>query len=537
MNPDLIVTADTVHTLDPSRPAATAVAITGGTITAVGDRSQVTAWRGTGTRVIELGAATVTPGLVDGHIHPVLGLDLTRGADLSAVRDLDELTAALRRAQRDEPGEWVLGWGLNPNAFGRTPLTHEPLVRAVGDIPVLVLMFDAHAAIASPAALKRAGIDGPREFAGGATIVCDEHGVPTGHLLEIPAYELVQAVVPEQSRSVRRQRFRDLLQRMAAAGLTAGNAMDFEADSAELVTHLDGSDNDAGGLPLRLRFAPFCMPGVTRAELDELVDRQRSGGARWRVDGVKFMIDGTVDGGTAWLSHADTHGESTAPFWPDPAEYVWAARYLADRGVPVVTHAIGDAGVRYVLDALSGTRRGRVPHRIEHIETIPTELVGRFRALDVTASMQPTHCTLYTSADQSDNWSQRLGPDRARRAFRCRDLADAGARLALGSDWPVAPFDPRGVIADAQLRRPHGRGDADPVQPGQALTAAQALRGYTTAAAEAAGLGQVSGRIAVGLRADLSAFGLDPLIAAPDEFAQAPVPLTVVDGTVVHRAD
>jgi predicted amidohydrolase YtcJ len=537
VSPDLIVTADTVHTLDPSRPAATAVAITGGTITAVGDRSQVTAWRGAGTRVIELGAATVTPGLVDGHIHPVLGLDLTRGADLSAVRDLDELTAALRRAQRDEPGEWVLGWGLNPNAFGRTPLTHEPLVRAVGDIPVLILMFDAHAAIASPAALKRAGIDGPREFAGGATIVCDEHGVPTGHLLEIPAYELVQAVVPEQSRSVRRQRFRDLLQRMAAAGLTAGNAMDFEADSAELVTHLDGSDTDAGGLPLRLRFAPFCMPGVTRAELDELVDRQRSGGARWRVDGVKFMIDGTVDGGTAWLSHADTHGESTAPFWPDPAEYVWAARYLADRRVPVVTHAIGDAGVRYVLDALSGTRRGRVPHRIEHIETIPTELVGRFRALDVTASMQPTHCTLYTSADQSDNWSQRLGPDRARRAFRCRDLADAGARLALGSDWPVAPFDPRGVIADAQLRRPHGRDDADPVQPGQALTAAQALRGYTTAAAEAAGLGQVSGRIAVGLRADLSAFGLDPLIAAPDEFAQAPVPLTVVDGTVVHRAD
>ncbi|WP_395726937.1 amidohydrolase [Nakamurella sp.] len=535
MSPDLIVTADTVHTLDPGCPAATAtaVAVTGGIVSAVGDRRDVAGWRGAGTQVIDLGTATVTPGLVDGHIHPVLGLDLTRGADLSAVRDLGELADALRRAQRDEPGEWVLGWGLNPNAFGRVPITHQPLTRAVGDIPVFILMFDAHAAIASPAALKRAGIDGPREFAGGATVVCDDNGVPTGHLLEIPAYELVQAVLPAQSRSVRRARFADLLQRMAAAGLTAGNAMDFEADSAELVGHLDGS----AGLPLRLRFAPFCMPGVTRAELDDLVDRQRSGGARWRVDGVKFMIDGTVDGGTAWLSRADTHGESTAPFWPDPAEYVWAARYLADRGVPVVTHAIGDAGVRYVLDALSGTRRGRVPHRIEHIETIPTELVGRFRALDVTASMQPTHCTLYTSADQSDNWSERLGPERSRRAFRCRDLADAGARLALGSDWPVAPFDPRGVIADAQLRRPHGLGDVDPVRPDQALTAGQALRGYATAAAAAAGLGDVSGRIRVGHRADLSAFGLDPLTAVPDEFAQAPVPLTVVDGTVVHRAD
>jgi predicted amidohydrolase YtcJ len=530
---ELIITADTVHTLDPGQPAATAIAITGGVITAVGDRRDVTGWRGAGTEVIDLGAAAVTPGLVDGHIHPVFGLDLTQGADLSGVRDLDELVQALRRAQADGPGEWVMGWGLNPNAFGRTPISHQPLLRAVGDIPVFILMFDAHAAVASPAALKRAGIDGPREFAGGASIVCDENGVPTGHLLEIPAYEPVQAVLPAQSTTVRRARFRDLLRRMAAAGLTAGNAMDFEGDSADLV----GAVADADGLPIRLRFAPFCMPGVTRAELDDLVDRQRLGGSRWRVDGVKFMIDGTVDGGTAWLEHADTHGESTAPFWPDPAEYLWAARYLAERGVPVVTHAIGDKGVRYVLDALGGTARGRVPHRIEHIETIPSELVGRFRELDVTASMQPTHCTLYTKADESDNWSERLGSERARRAFRCRDLADAGARLALGSDWPVAPFDPRGVIADAQLRRPHGHGDVAPLLPGQALTATQALHGYTTAAAAAAGLEGRAGRIKAGYRADLSSFGLDPLAAAPDEFAQASVPLTVVDGVVVHRAD
>ena len=88
MSPDLIVTADTVHTLDPGCPAATAVAVTGGIVSAVGDRRDVAGWRGAGTQVIDLGTATVTPGLVDGHIHPVLGLDLTRGADLSAVREL-----------------------------------------------------------------------------------------------------------------------------------------------------------------------------------------------------------------------------------------------------------------------------------------------------------------------------------------------------------------------------------------------------------------------------------------------------------------
>jgi predicted amidohydrolase YtcJ len=177
-----------------------------------------------------------------------------------------------------------------------------------------------------------------------------------------------------------------------------------------------------------------------------------------------------------------------------------------------------------------------VPHRIEHIETVPTDLVRRFRAQDVTASMQPTHCTLYSRADQSDNWSHRLGRERADRAWRTRDLREAGARLALGSDWPVAPYDPRGVFADAQLRRPHGHPETAPIVPDQGLTARMALEGYTTHAAASAGLGHLAGKIREGFRADLSSFGLDPLLAPPDEFAETPVPLTVVDGSVVHRA-
>jgi predicted amidohydrolase YtcJ len=280
------------------------------------------------------------------------------------------------------------------------------------------------------------------------------------------------------------------------------------------------------------------MPGASSTELDHLLDQQGLRGRRWQVEGVKFMIDGTVDGGTAWLTEPDHFGESTAPFWPDPQAYTEVVRRLAAAGVPTVTHAIGDAGIRYVLDALADlpARPTRVPHRMEHIETVPSELVPRFRSQNVTASMQPTHCTLYTRADHSDNWSHRLGTVRANRAFRTRDLRAAGARLALGSDWPVAPFDARGVIADAQLRRPHGHPETAQVLPDQALTATMALEGYTTHAAAAAGLSEVSGRITEGFRGDLSAFGLDPLTASPDEFAEAPVRLTVVDGTVAHRS-
>ncbi|SHN47521.1 amidohydrolase [Cryptosporangium aurantiacum] len=529
--PDLVVLADRIHPLDAAGPDHTALAVTGGVISALGTRADVRDWRGNHTEIVELGAATLTPGLVDGHSHPVLGLDLSRGVDLSAVSTIDELVRALRTAPRTG---WVTGWGLDPNTFGGAPITSAPLVAALGpDVPAYLTLFDAHSALVSPRALELAGITGPRTFGSGASVVCDAAGHPTGHLLELDAMELVRALLPADDPADRQQRLSDLLRRMAASGYTAANAMDFEGDALDLFRALE----DAGSLPMRWRFAPFVMPATSAADLARVLEQQRLCGRRWRVDGAKFMIDGTIDGGTAWLTEPDTHGESVAPFWPDPAEYTAAVHHLAAHGVPTVTHAIGDAGIAHVLDTLTGAPRTPVPHRIEHLEAMPADLLPRFRRLDVTASMQPTHCTHYTRADQSDNWSERLGSERAGRAFRCRDLREQGARLALGSDWPIAPFDPRAILADAQLRRPAGRGDVAPVLPGQALTARMALEGFTTEAATAAGLGDRTGRLRPGFAADLTAFGLDPLTAPPDEFAQAPVLLTVVDGDVVHRAE
>jgi predicted amidohydrolase YtcJ len=308
--------------------------------------------------------------------------------------------------------------------------------------------------------------------------------------------------------------------------------MDFAEGSTELVTAAE----EGGGLPIRLRFAPFCMPGATRAELDHIAAEQGRGGRRWQVEGVKFFIDGTIDGGTAWLEHADAHGDSLHPFWPDPQEYTEAISYLAARGIPIATHSIGDRGTRYVLDALAGLPTGSVPHRIEHIETLPAALLGRFVAQGVVASMQPLLCTHFTKGDHSDNWSQRLGSERANRAFCMRDLIDAGATVALGSDWPIGPYDARWVLADAQLRRRWDRPEEVPIVPKQALTAQMALAGYTSEAARANGLADRSGTISVGKRADLTAFSVDPLQAPPDELAVAPIALTVVDGTIQHRA-
>ncbi|MEU4158926.1 amidohydrolase [Actinoplanes sp. NPDC026670] len=527
---DLILMADRIHTMSGDS-APTAIAMAGGVITALGDRTDARDWRAPHTEVVDLGGATITPGLVDGHFHPVMGIGLTRGVDLSSVRTVAGLKAALRTADV-APGGWLEGWGLDPNAFEGGPITHAPLVEAVGpDVPVFLLLFDAHSALVSPKALAMAGVDGPRGFASGASVVCDADRVPTGHLLELEALGLVRALLPDDAPAERRARLSDLLRRMAACGLTAANAMDFEADSLDLFRALE----DDGELPVRWRCAPFVMPGTGRDGLDAVLAQQRLSGRRWQVQGAKFMIDGTIDGGTAWLDEPDTHGESTACFWPDPRDYTAAASVLAAHGVPLVTHAIGDAGIRYVLDTYAEVASTGVPHRIEHLETMPSELIGRFAELNVTASMQPTHCTSYTRADHSDNWSSRLGKRRADRAFRARDLRERGARLALGSDWPIAPFDPRAILAAARLRRPAGDPDVEPVLPEQALTARMALEGYTTAAAAAAGLAQSSGRLRPGYRADLTAFTLDPLTTNPDELAASPIPMTVVAGSIAHR--
>lgn len=250
--------------------------------------------------------------------------------------------------------------------------------------------------------------------------------------------------------------------------------------------------------------------------------------------GVKLFLDGTVEGGTAWLDHPDCHGAGTEPFWPDPAAYTRAVHALDRAGVPTATHAIGDAAVRRVLDTVQALGTPQARHRAEHLETVPDDQIPRFARLGVAASMQPAHAT-YARADHSDEWSRRLGPERAARAWRCRDLRAAGATLVLGSDWPVAPYDPRRVLAAARLRRHPGDPGTPPVGPDQALTPLAALEGYTTHAARAAGEEDIAGRIAPGFRADLTAFTLDPLTTAPDELADAAIRLTMTGGHITHR--
>jgi predicted amidohydrolase YtcJ len=277
-------------------------------------------------------------------------------------------------------------------------------------------------------------------------------------------------------------------------------------------------------------------PSISDEEVERRLPLAREHGRRWRAGTAKFFLDGVLDSGTAWLVDPGPDGANAHPFWPDVGRYAELVRRFTAAGFSAITHAVGDGAVRGALDAYEAAgppARGK--HRVEHIETLMDDDLPRFRALDVAASMQPLHMEGLDDPSTPSSWVDGLSEGRYERGFRTADLVASGAILPLGSDWSVADFDPRVGLAWAQLRRKPGHPDRVPYLPEQALTAEQALRGYTVWAAAVAGDEEVGGRLRAGMRADITALAADPTQVTPDELPDVPVRLTVVDGEIVHR--
>ena len=529
--PQTVLYARTIHTLSSAKDV-TALGITDGLISHVGTTEEATAWITENTAVIDYGEAAITPGLVDAHIHPVFGQSVARGVFLGDARTLEEASLELaRHAKTIDPSAIVLGYGLNVSIFGTSEPNGDFLDEAVDGRPAYITCFDAHSALASKSMLQLAGVKGTEVFTDGSSVVVDETGTPTGFLREFAAMSLVETALPPLGIDDKVEAVYRLFINMAASGLTGGEMLDLaDPDSLEIFRRLESR----GDLPIKVRIAPWIMASDAPGALDKLIELQGHRGRRWHVRGAKLMIDGTVDNGTAWLYEPDTEGESTESLYLDPEQYVQNLRALADAGVTTTTHAIGDQGIGYVISAISDLPKNGLRHRIEHLEEINDEDFSRLRASGATISMQPTHCTHFVRADGSDTWSRRLGDHRASFAFRLRDVKDAGLVLALGSDWPIAPFDPRLIMADAQTRRRTEVPGSDSAQPRHKLSALEALEGYTVNVHESTGA--LGGRIEVGMPADLSVFAADPLTASPEELCTLEVLGTYVDGKPVDLA-
>ena len=531
MAPELAVVDARIRTLDPDRPFASALAIEGGVIVAIGDTAEVRAACGPRTTVLSGPSWHVTPGLTDGHQHLLMGAQVAQGVNFDRVSSLPEIRRLLRaERERVGPDAWVTGFALEYAALEGAEYHHDLIDEAAGPGPMLIHTLDMHTGMANDLALRIAGVTGSREFEDGSFIVVDGDGAPTGELREMAAIRTVWQCMPEATDEERRGWVAEVIRAQNAVGITGIHQMDGGLETADAFRALE----EAGLLNLRIRFHQWVDPSDSPEALAEIIRRRDLVGSNWTANSVKLMLDGVIDTGTAWLEESDTRGNGNDPMWPDPDHFRRTIRQFHDAGFHIATHAIGDRAIREVLDAYAAAGGSAGRHRVEHVEAAPPELVARFRRERVSASMQPIHLR-WLSPELSDPWSVRLGVHRCAHAMPSGDINATGANVVLGSDWPVAPYDPRMGFFAAQRRYAPDVQDHRPLGTSRALTGLETLAGYTVNAARVDdGPGGV---LRVGAPADLVAWGDDIVECAPEDVTDLPVHLTVVAGRIAHHHD
>lgn len=530
-----LLTAATIHTGDPDAPAATALAwdTDTGRVLAVGDRQALLTLYPLAA-LTDVGEATVIPGLIDAHAHLMFLGGTLMQADLTGATSTQDIVVRLQRFAADNPEGWLLGSGWDQNRWPDKQFpTVADLDTAFPDRPVWLGRIDGHAGWGNSAALRAvARQPGQRALKGswqpaGGRIVRDAKGQPSGVFVD-EAMTLVQAAIPTPSDAAREQMLTRALDKAVSHGLTGVHDMGVSRADLALMRRFA----DAGTLPLRID-AYADGNGDALADLCAQGAYQHPGG-RLEMRGVKLFMDGALGSrGAALLADYSDDPHNRGLLVTSPAEFETAVRKADTCHVQVATHAIGDRGNRIALDTYArvlGERRSSDHRwRIEHAQVVALEDIPRFAQLGVIASMQPTHAT-------SDmGWAQdRVGPERILGAYAWRRMLGSGARLALGSDFPVEQVDPRLGLYAAVTRQDRAGQPPGGWQPDQRLTAAEALRGFTADAAWAGHDEAQVGRLQPGLHADFVVLDRDPLSIAPADLPDLQVRSTWVDGAPVY---
>lgn len=542
MNPPatLLIRNARVYTLDPERPWAEALAIVGNRVAWLGSNAEAVAWRGPATREVDGAGGMLLPGFIDSHYHLLLGSRRLAGLKLS---DPDETIASFQQRLRDYAASapdvpWIRVHGWQYRMFGPGQAIHRSLLDAiVPDRPIYAVAFDGHSAWANTVALERAGILHGGITGANSVVVLGDDGLATGELREFDAMDLVARHVPPLTVEEEDALLAEGLRQAAACGITSIHNMDGDPEQIQRYASLAGH----GALSLRVYCPMSLTPATTAQDLDELATVARHYQSDMVRGGcVKLFYDGVVEAKTALMlaPYADGSGDVGEANY-DQQQFE-ALVTQADRlGLQVFVHAIGDGAVRGTLDAYERARVANGPrdarHRVEHIEVLDAADVRRFAQLGVIASMQPLHADF--GFDGANPWRDLVGPERWALSFPWRTLQDAGAMLALGSDWPVVSQDVLAGIR-AALRRPNVDGKpygASPL-PDQRLTLAEILAGYTRQAAYAEFCEDQKGMLRPGMLADAVLLSHDLFGLEPAEFEHARVLLTICDGKIVFQA-
>jgi predicted amidohydrolase YtcJ len=537
---DLVLTGGHVHTVDPGRPRAEALAVRGERIVAIGSAELVAELIGPQTRVIDLDGRLLLPGFQDVHVHPIFGGVDRLQCDLRGARGREGVLATIRAYVEAHPNDpWIVGSGWYMADFERGTPRREDLDAIVADRPAFFPNRDGHSTWVNSKALELAGIDRDTPDPDDGRIERDPDGSPTGSLHE-GAADAVERLMPVTTAEQLAEGLRLAQAYLHSLGITAWqDAIVRPEDQAVYRTAAE-----AGWLTARVEGAMWWDRERGDDQVEELIERSRTGSVgRLRVNSVKLMQDGVLETYTGAMidPYLGADGAPTANrgiSFIDPERLPGWVTKLDAAGLQPHFHAIGDRAVRECLDAVAAARSANGPSdtrpHIAHIQVIHPDDVPRFAELDVVANAQPYWACHEAQMDELT--IPFLGPERWTWQYPFQSLLAAGARLAMGSDWSVSTPNPLLEMEVAVTRvADESRGIRDPFLPAEALTVEEAIRAFTAGSAFVNHLDADTGTLEVGKLADLTVIDRDLLASDAGPIGDGQVLATFVGGTAVFE--
>lgn len=523
-----------MHTLS-SAGSVEALAVRNGRVLYAGSLATARAALGKPDRELDLAGATVLPGFVDAHCHPVMYGQNLAWVDCrpEQVPTVASLVAALRNAAEDTPsGHPVRGFGYEHHRLAeqRHPTCHD-LDRVTTDVEVYVMNASGHGGVVNSRTLHRHGITADTPDPPGGRIGRDADGKPDGQLWDA-ACDLLTG--PDgvkignhgpnfhlgEEPDVMEGHFARAQERFLAAGVTTVG--DAQISRRELETYLRARDDGA----LRLRVSGYLTSALLNDALHLGLIREL-GDDNLRIQGVKLYADGTLGGWTAYFPEGYAvdcchHGQLYHP----PEEYTELLVRAHRAGLQTATHAQSPYAIGMVLDAVekatAATPRSDARHRVEHCGLADETEITRMAALGVHAVCQPQH-----HLRTGDGTLTALG-DLGHHYNPCGLFERAGVDYALSSDAPVAPPAPLEAVSAAALRRtvlgtvlggPELRVDVE-----------QGLRAHTAGGARALHREQSIGTLDAGQLADFAVLDGDPLRVSAEHLTNLRVQETWIGG-------
>ncbi len=519
------------------------LAVRDGRVAAIGTDDQIGHLRGARTRVVDLAGGLLLPGFQDAHVHPIMAGVTMLACDVHELPSAQATLAAIgayATANPDRP--WVVGAGWSMEHFaGGTPTRHE-LDSVVPDRPAYLANRDGHGAWVNTRALEIAGITRDTADPVDGRIERAADGTPSGTLHE-GAIDLVARLTPPVTAADQIAGLLAAQEHLLSLGVTAwqdaavGEAL---GQRDLLPIYLDAART--GQLVARVRGALWWDRQRSSDQIADLVERRGRGPVgRFAPTAVKIMLDGVAENFTAamldpYLDGCGCRTQNTGLSFVDPIglrEYVTG---LDAAGFQVHFHALGDRAVRDALDAIEAARTANGPsggrHHLAHLQVVHPDDIARFAELEATANIQALWAAHEPQVDELT--IPFLGEPRVGWQYPFADIAAAGGALAAGSDWSVSSADPMDAVHVAVNRvAPDAEPGTAPLGARNALSLADALSAYTAGSARVNGLDDVTGRLAVGLLADLCVLDRDPFAGPADAIAAATVTSTWVDGVDV----